>query len=84
VLHLWKAGATPLLGMAPEGVGFTTYLAAYVLGFPTNLCMVALITNPPGGGRVSVDFEYPLLLLGIVLNWTLFGVVRGVLRQRRG
>lgn len=77
-LHLWQLAATPLFGMAPEGVGFIAYGIAFVLGFPTNLLLVTGHATIPGGEQLPVKIEYLLLLLCVVLNWALLGVFRYV------
>ena len=78
-LHLWQEVANPLFGMAHEGVGFSTYMIAYLLGFPANLLTWFL-----RGESVSVQVEYVSLLLSIVLNGALIGAARGLWKQRKG
>jgi len=83
-LHLWQLYAMSLGGMAPEGVAFTTYGVALVLGFPTNLLLSVGLDYWRTLGLVSLGTsEYPLLLLGIVVNWTLISMLRGYLRRNR-
>jgi hypothetical protein len=74
MLHVWMLYATHVSGMSIEGVGFLTYLAASMLGAPTNL----LLPLVPG---VPVALEYPLLLIGIVVNGALLSRIRSRLRR---
>lgn len=74
-LHIWQSNATEWFGTAPEGVVANTYALTQVLGFPLNVVLSASV-------NVRGLVEYYLLLLGIVVNWAMIGLLRGVNKRR--
>lgn len=76
-LHLWTLYATHVAGMAAEGVAFWTMIASSLLAAPFILLL------QPGLDALPAGSEYPGMLMGIVINWSLLSWLRGRFRRHR-